>query len=152
MDAIVLFSHGSVLCGAERNLVEMAARLRERGAASIVEVGFLNYTEPTFLEAVDRCVTRGATRILVAPYFLISGKFVKQDLPGQIDQARARHPEIAFLVAGVIGDHPAMAEAVLAAAAHARPPHEWRAAAQEATRWCRQNPKCPLHQTEGCRA
>lgn len=152
MDAIVLFSHGSVLCGAERNLIEMATRLRDRGAAPIVEVGFLNYTDPTFLEAVDRCVEQGAARILVAPYFLIEGKFVKQDLPGQIEQARARHPEIIFAVAGVIGDHPAMADAILASAMHAKQPGEWRVAAREATRFCRQHPKCPLHQTEGCRA
>src|SRR5207253_2121682 len=40
MDALILFSHGSVLCGAGQALDEHAARLRERGDFGIVEIGY----------------------------------------------------------------------------------------------------------------
>lgn len=152
MEAILLFSHGSVLCGAERNLLEMAARMRARGDAGIVEVGFLNYTEPELLAAVDRCVEQGATRIVIAPYFLVSGKFVVHDLPAKIAEAKERHPSIDFVTADVIGFHPALADAILASAASARAPHEWRDEAKHAAERCRQHPKCPLYKSEVCRA
>ena len=152
MDAILLFSHGSVLCGAERNLLERAARMRARGDARIVEVGFLNYTEPEFLAAVGRCVAQGATRIVVAPYFLVSGKFVVDELPAKIAEARERHPSVDFVTADVIGFHPALADAILASADSARAPHEWRGEAQHAAEHCREHPKCPLYRSEVCRA
>ncbi|HYH09146.1 MAG TPA: sirohydrochlorin chelatase [Thermoanaerobaculia bacterium] len=121
MDAILLFSHGSVVGGIERNLLDMAARMRRRGDAAIVEIGFLNYTEPRFPLAIQRCIDQGATRIIVAPYFLVAGKFVVEDLPRAIESVRAQHPSIAFVVADVIGFHPALADAILTSARDANP-------------------------------
>ena len=152
LDAIILFSHGSVLCGAERSLLDLARRMRGRDDAGIVEVGFLNYNEPSFPTAVQRCVDQGATRILIAPYFLIAGRFVVRDLPEEIERSRAQHPEITFVTAGVIGFHPALAEAVLASASAARPPAEWLEAWAGAAELCRDDPKCPMHGHPLCRA
>ena len=152
VDAIIVFSHGSVLCGAERNLLALAQRMRDRGDAAIVEVGFLNYTEPSFAVAVDRCVAQGATRIVIAPYFLISGKFVVQDLPKVIEEARAKHGGVAFATAGVIGFHEEMADAILASAAGAREPGAWLDDMTDNSDWCRENPKCPLYGSRVCRA
>jgi sirohydrochlorin ferrochelatase len=151
VEAILLFSHGSVLCGAERNLLELAARMRERGDAPIVEVGFLNYTEPLFATAVTRCVAQGATRIAIAPYFLVSGKFVVDELPAVIEAARAEHPSVEFAIGEVIGFHPALADAILASAAAARPVAAWREELRVAGESCRENPKCPLHGSAVCK-
>ncbi|HLK56589.1 MAG TPA: CbiX/SirB N-terminal domain-containing protein, partial [Chthonomonadaceae bacterium] len=87
MDAVILFSHGSVLCGSGVALDAHADRLRARGIAPIVTVGYLNYSEPPFLQAVAQCVAQGATRIIVAPYFLVPGYFVKVDLPKSVAAA-----------------------------------------------------------------
>ena len=88
-DAIILFSHGSVLCGAGQNLLELARYMRERGNAPTVEPGYLNYSEPRFEETFRQCVAQGATRITIVPYFLVAGKFVKDDLPQQIAAMQA---------------------------------------------------------------
>lgn len=151
MQAILLFSHGSVLCGAERNLLELAGRMRERGEAPIVEVAFLNYTEPTFEQAVERCLAAGARRIVVAPYFLIAGKFVTEDLARVVERERARHPSIEIAVAEVIGFHESLADAVLASASEARAPREWAAELRGAAAYCREHPKCPLYGSDVCR-
>lgn len=151
MEAILLFSHGSILCGAERNLIEVAAAMRERGDAPIVEVGFLNYSEPLFGDAVARCIAQGATRLVIAPWFLIAGKFVLEDLPSTIAEAQAMHPEVEFTVADVIGFHPLLADAVLSAAESARSPEDWRAS-PDAFAWCRESPRCPLYRSDECRA
>ena len=149
--AILLFSHGSVLCGAEQNLLEVAATMKEAGDAPIVEVGFLNYSEPLFASAVSACVEQGATSIVIAPWFLIAGKFVVQDLPAAIASVREAYPDVDFSIADVIGFHPAIAEAVIASAGTARDPRDWTFVGDN-TRWCRKNPRCPLYGEEGCLA
>jgi sirohydrochlorin ferrochelatase len=151
VDAILLFSHGSVLCGAERNLLELASRMRERGDAPIVEVGFLNYTEPSFASAVASCIEQGATRIVIAPYFLVAGKFVVEDLPAQIDAARSANPSIDFATAEVIGFHESLADAILDSAQRAQPPQVWRDDLSTAATFCREHPKCPLYGAPPCR-
>src|SRR5919202_5974049 len=144
-DAIILFSHGSLLCGAGETLRELAERMRVRGDAPIVEVGYLNYSEPTFETAFERCVAAGARRITIAPYFLVAGKFVKVDLPRKIAAVRARYPEVDVRVAAAMGFHPRLADALLACAERAAPPSEWGRTLQDAAQFCRADLRCPLY-------
>lgn len=152
MDAILIFSHGSVLCGAEANLLEIGARLQEGGRAPIVEIGFLNYSEPDYDTAVDRCVAAGADRIIIAPYFLVAGRFVTQDLPPRIAASQERHPTVRFVVAAPLGFHEALVEAVLSRAADGHPPARFRPEVEEIARFCRRSPLCPLYMAPGCLA
>jgi sirohydrochlorin cobaltochelatase len=150
MDAIILFSHGSLLCGAGEALAAHAARLRATGEYVLVEPGYMNYSEPAFLDAVARCATAGASRIITAPYFLAPGYFVGKCLPEHVAGARADYPEIDFVVAEAIGDHPALADAILACAADTLGPGEWRADLAAAARSCLARPECPLYGTPDC--
>lgn len=152
MEAILLFSHGSVLCGAGENLFQLAQRMRERGDAPIVEVGYLNYSDPDFDAAVERCVAQGATRIIIAPYFLVAGKFVVVDLPRRIAAAQARYPDVPFVVADAMRAHPRLVDAVLSAATRTQAPSAWRDTAAQAEQFCRDLPQCPRYGTEACPA
>lgn len=151
-DAIILFSHGSVLCGAGQNLLDLAASMQQRGDAPIVEVGYLNYTEPLFPAAFQRCVERGATAITVVPYFLVAGKFVKEDLPGFIEAAQRDYPQINVRVADAIRFHPTLADALLSCASRAQQPSVWRDTKAQVATFCRANPRCPLYGTDDCPA
>lgn len=155
MNAILLFSHGSVLCGAGENLKALAARLQAqsdpaRGDAEIVEVGYLNYSEPFFESAFEKCVQRGATQITVAPYFLVEGKFVKVDLPPHIEAMKARFPEVRVLVAEAMRFHPTLAQALLNCAERAISPSQWRDHLKTAPQFCRASEECPLFGTPRC--
>jgi sirohydrochlorin cobaltochelatase len=151
-EAIILFSHGSVLCGAGQNLAELAARMQVRGDASIVDVGYLNYTDPRFPDTVRRCVERGATRIIVVPYFLVAGKFVKDDLPAFVTAAQQEFPEVEFRVAEAIRFHPTLVDAMLACAERATEPSVWRDTKTQAAAFCRASSRCPLYGTDDCPA
>ncbi|AXA36719.1 MAG: hypothetical protein D6691_01065 [Candidatus Hydrogenedentota bacterium] len=148
--ALVLLSHGSLLCGAGQALDEHVGRLRKMGEWLCVEAGFLNYTSPHFLEAVRRCVERGAKMIVVQPYFLVAGKFVTEDLPEQIAQARAEFPDLEFVIGEPIGFDAMLADAILELAAQPRPPQQWRDDLLRAPDYCTRNPECPLYGTEHC--
>jgi sirohydrochlorin ferrochelatase len=152
MRAIILFSHGSVLCGAGEALFDLARRMEARGDAPIVEAGFLNYSEPPFEAAFERCVERGATHIVIAPYFLVAGYFVKVSLPPKIEAMRARFPHVEVQVAEAMKRHELLAQAILNCAERAQEPSKWRDLLEDAPRFCRDNPQCPLHGTPKCPA
>lgn len=152
MDAIILFSHGSVLCGAGQNLLELSARMRERGDATLVEPGYLNYSEPRFVETFASVVARGATRVTVVPYFLVAGKFVREDLPDQLAAVQRRFPDVEVHVAEAIRFHPLLVDALLACAERAQPPAAWRDTKAQVAAHCRSVPSCPLYGSADCPA
>jgi len=151
-DAILLFSHGSVLCGAGENLRRLAERMRMRGDAPTVEAGYLNYSAPLFEDAFEKCVAAGATRVTIAPYFLVAGYFVKECLAPKIKAARERYPSIEVRLAEALRFHPALADALFSCAARAAPPAAWRGLLNTASQFCRSNPQCPLYGGERCPA
>jgi sirohydrochlorin ferrochelatase len=152
MEAIVLFSHGSVLCGAEQNVLDIARSMEARGDAHVVRAGFLNYSTPTFEEAIEECVSLGATEIRIAPYFLVEGKFVVEDLPGRIEHVRKLHPSVNIAAGRAIVDHELLVDALLEVAKESHETTHWRLQAQQAERFCRDAPRCPLYATPRCPA
>ena len=118
----------------------------------MVRVGFLNFSDPRFGEAFDECVSLGATRILVVPYFLVAGYFVKVELPKVLSPARERHPQIEVLVAEAMRDHRVLEDALIACAQRAQPPAQWRRLLDSAPQWCRAEAACPLFSTPRCPA
>ncbi|MBX7247204.1 MAG: CbiX/SirB N-terminal domain-containing protein [Candidatus Sumerlaeaceae bacterium] len=148
--ALILFSHGSLLCGAGETLREHAERLRATEEYLAVEYGYLNYSLPSFEEAAERCAAAGAVQIVVVPYFLVSGKFVREDLPPRIEAARREHPQIEFILAEPLGFHEEMTAAVLEMAAMARPPEHWRHDMLAAPDFCAHRPDCPLFGSPIC--
>ena len=150
MDGLILFSHGSLLCGAGEALEEHALRLRSSGEWPIVEIGYLNYSDPTFAEAVARCYEQSANRIVVLPFFLIPGYFVTKSLPEQVQAAQAKYPDLEFRVADAIGFDPALADMLIAAALEPLGPDKWRDDLAAAARNCRARLDCPLFNTPKC--
>ena len=150
MDALILFSHGSLLCGAGEALDAHAGRLRRRGDYKIVEVGYMNYSVPTFPEAVARCHEAGATRIVVLPFFLVPGYFVSKSLPEHVDAVRPHYPDLEFVIADAIGYDERLADALIESAKHPLGPDAWRDDLTAAARGCRANPECPLYATPNC--
>ncbi len=147
---VVLFSHGSLLCGSEQALWQHAARLKERNICEIIEPGFLNYNKPSFASGVARAVEQGATTIVVAPYFLAPGKFVSHDLPLAIADEQSRHSQVNFIVAQPLGYDERLATAVLQSAVKASSQAYWRLDLETAPAYCRYEQVCPLYESAQC--
>jgi sirohydrochlorin cobaltochelatase len=113
MRAVVLVGHGSLRPDAGAAMIRVAERAQAAGVAPIVCAGFLNYSQPTFGEALARCVMAGAADVIVQPYFLVPGKFVRDDLMRLAEAGRAAHPGVRIQVAQPFGDHPALAQLLL---------------------------------------
>jgi sirohydrochlorin cobaltochelatase len=128
MRAVILVGHGSLLRGSGAAMIRLAARAREQHIAPYVAAGFLNYSRPAFGDVLAHAVERGATDVIVQPYFLVPGWFVSRALPPALDACRAMHPQVALRVARPLEDHPALAEILLRRARAATPDLAGRAA------------------------
>ncbi len=102
-------------------MIRLAALLRKEGHFPIATAGFLNFSQPTFMDAVARCVRKGATAIFVQPYFLISGYYVTNGIPKLVEEAKRTYPHITFHVAAAFDFHPALLELTLRRAQEADP-------------------------------
>ena len=104
--AVLLIAHGSRHPAANDDLHRLAARLAERGEYPIVEPSFLELAEPDIQAGGDRCVARGATRVLMVPYFLSAGVHLLRDLAAARETLGLRHPGVTFRLGQALGPDP----------------------------------------------
>jgi sirohydrochlorin ferrochelatase len=115
---LVVVDHGSRRQESNHMLERMAEMIAEAVDYPIVEPAHMELAEPSIQTAFDRCVERGATMIVVSPYFLLPGKHWDEDIPALTAEAAARHPDVPFLVTAPLGLHPGMAGVVASRVAH----------------------------------
>ena len=104
--AVLLIAHGSRHAPANEDLILMAGRIAEAGEYRIVEPAFLELAEPDIAKGGARCVERGATLVLMIPYFLSSGVHLIRDLTAARDDLIARHPSVEFRLGPPLGPGP----------------------------------------------
>src|SRR5689334_1949321 len=104
-DGIIIVDHGSRREQSNRMLEEVAAlfarRFEER--YEIVEPAHMELAEPSIATAYAKCVERGATRVIVCPFFLGPGKHWTQDIPRLTAEAAATHPGTRYHVTQPLG-------------------------------------------------
>jgi sirohydrochlorin ferrochelatase len=141
---IVIVDHGSRRAESNQMLLQMVAIFEALGLYRIVEPAHMELAEPSIDVAFDRCVERGATVVVVHPYFLLPGRHWDQDIPALAAAAAARHPGLTYLVTAPLGLHPLMAqimrERIEHCLAHAT-------AAADACDLCAGTNRCRLHQS-----
>ena len=72
----------------------------------------MEIAEPTIADAVKKCVSAGASTIIVAPYFLSRGRHIQEDIPALVAAAQTQHPQVKCIVADPIGLDPLMAQLI----------------------------------------
>ncbi len=105
MRAIVLVDHGSREEPANAQLEQVASLLRGRLAGVAVRTAHLQLASPSLEEAVDACVTDGASEVVIAPYFLAPGRHATADITRAIVALEARHPGVVLRSAAPLGVH-----------------------------------------------
>jgi sirohydrochlorin ferrochelatase len=110
--AVLLIAHGSRQEAANRDLSDLVKRLEAAGQYTIVEGCFLELAEPDIPTGGERCVARGARRVLLIPYFLSAGTHLEHDLTAARDELKSRHPEVLFQLGAPLGPHPLLDQLV----------------------------------------
>jgi len=110
---LVIFAHGSSVASANEAVRAVAGRVAQQGGFELVESAFLEQGSPDLAGAVARLAARGATRILVTPYFLTLGLHLQRDLPRIVADVSRIQKGVEIRVTPPLDGHPAMAQALI---------------------------------------
>jgi len=90
---------------ANSNIPKLARMLREGMGFGWAEVAFSGVAHPRVDAALTRAARLGFRRIIVFPYFLVTGVLVKR-IYAQTEEVARLFPEIEFVKALYLRDHP----------------------------------------------
>jgi len=95
---------------ANSNVAKVMRMLWEGFGFGWGETSYSGVTFPLVEPGLEHAAKLGYRRIVVFPYFLFTGILVKR-IYSYTDMVAARHPEIEFVKAGYLNDHPAVMDA-----------------------------------------
>jgi sirohydrochlorin ferrochelatase len=102
-EAIILLGHGSRVPDAASNMQKTAGRLKEKHGYAMVEICFMSRLGPHFPEVFAHCVSMGATKVLVIPYFLHMGLHLLLDIPKMMQQEARKYPQVELVLGKGLG-------------------------------------------------
>jgi sirohydrochlorin ferrochelatase len=115
---VIVVDHGSRREESNALLLDVVRSFVDATRMPIVEPAHMELAEPSIATAFKRCVARGATTVVVFPYFLLPGRHWHDDIPRLAAAAAKNHPGISYLVTAPFGLHPLMAEVMQQRIAH----------------------------------
>lgn len=105
---VVIVDHGSRKAASNDMLLAAVEQFRLSAGHTIVEPAHMELAQPDVATAFDRCVSQGATRVVIFPYFLSPGRHWSEDIPALAAAAAQRHPEVSWIVTAPFGLHSGM--------------------------------------------
>jgi sirohydrochlorin ferrochelatase len=105
MEAILYICHGSRVKKACEQAITFIKKCMAQSPVSIQEFCFLELASPTIEEAYEKCVQRGADKIIVLPVFLLTAVHAKEDIPKELERIRKRFPHVEMVYGRPIGVH-----------------------------------------------
>ena len=113
-NGLILYVHGARDPRWAEPFTRLRDRIAERSPALPVAVAFLEHMSPDLAQAATEIAARGADRIRVVPMFFGRGGHLREDLPRQIEAARARVPGIVLELTEAAGESDAVQNALAA--------------------------------------
>jgi sirohydrochlorin ferrochelatase len=110
---IAIFAHGSSVASANDSVRAVAEQVARQGGFDLVQAAFLEQGTPDLAGAVALLAARGATRILVVPYFLTLGLHLQRDLPRIVADIARIQSNVEIRVTPPLDGHPAMAQVLI---------------------------------------
>ncbi len=114
MRHLLLVAHGS-----RREASNDEVRLLSIKMASLdhgfdaVDCAFLELAEPLIPDGIRQAIAKGATEVIVLPYFLSAGRHVVTDVPAEVDSVRAEFPDVRMTLAPYLGSADSIASLLL---------------------------------------
>lgn len=106
---LVVIGRGASDPDANGNVAKIARLLQEGMGFGWLEVGYSGVTFPLVEPCLEHASKLGYKRVIVFPYFLFSGILIDR-IYGFTDQVALAHPDIEFVKAPYLGDHPKVLE------------------------------------------
>ncbi|MEM9520610.1 MAG: sirohydrochlorin chelatase [Actinomycetota bacterium] len=109
-EGLLLVGHGSRCMISEAQMHEIGDHVAASLPDVVVEVGFLEMTNPPAGVVLDAMVARGCKRIVILPLMLLAASHAKSDVPAIVVEGRLRHPGVEIHFGSPFGVVPEMVE------------------------------------------
>lgn len=80
-ETLLLVGHGSKLPYSKQLVLDVAEKVKARNEFENVEIGLMEFNEPTIPDALKKIIEGGSKRIIVVPVFLAPGTHTEKDIP-----------------------------------------------------------------------
>jgi uroporphyrin-III C-methyltransferase len=102
---ILVVGHGSRRQEANEDVCEATRQIARRGPFACVEPAFLEIVSPTIAEGFGTLVGRGASHVIIHPYFLSPGRHTRGDIPLAVNAAASQHPGVTYQITEPLAAH-----------------------------------------------
>ena len=105
---LLMVGHGTRNPKGRQDLIDFGTIYHQLDPSRPVIPCFLELTEPNIQVGIDQCIEQGYTDISVLPILLFAARHNKFDVTGELDRAKARHPQVTFHYGRHFGITPAI--------------------------------------------
>ena len=109
---LLVIGRGTSDPDANGNIAKLARMMWEGLGVARAEIAFSGIAKPTIAEGLAHAARQGYPRVIVFPYFLFTGVLVKR-IYRLTEEAAREHPDVEFLAAPYLADHPLVVETVV---------------------------------------
>ena len=81
--ALIIVAHGSRKSSSNEEVKALGEKVKflQDKRYALVMTAFLEFATPSLEESILSCVDKGASEVVILPYFLASGNHVTRDIP-----------------------------------------------------------------------
>ncbi|MFE8701407.1 sirohydrochlorin chelatase [Cytobacillus sp. FJAT-54145] len=110
MQSIIFIGHGSRAPKGTELFVKFISEVIEKVEIPIKEYCFFERYEPNLDQAIESCITKGGTEIIVVPVLLLPGVQTNVEIPEILKKWKQKYPEMKIKFGEPMGNNPIMAD------------------------------------------
>jgi sirohydrochlorin cobaltochelatase len=80
-ETLLLVGHGSKLPYSKQLITDIAEKVKAQNKFENIEIGLMEFNEPSIPTALKKIIADGTKRIIVVPVFLAPGTHTEKDIP-----------------------------------------------------------------------
>ncbi len=109
---LILIAHGSKDPRWRAPFEKLEKALKLDLGENGVYLSYLDFAEPTLMDAARKAVKGDARKIRVLPLFMAGGAHVDQDIPPMVSKVKSEFPHVHVELLEPIGEHPQFAKLI----------------------------------------
>ncbi len=113
MTGILLLAHGSREGDTEKTMRQITDYVRQGLVGALVEEAYLQFRDKNLEKGLKSLIEKGATDIKVIPYFLFEGVHIKEDIPAELREFTASHPNVKITMGKTLGADRRLADIII---------------------------------------
>lgn len=113
MLGILLLAHGSRESDTEKTMSQITEYVQAEMKEVLIEEAYMQFRNVNIEKGLENLIALGADDIKVIPYFLFEGVHIKEDIPAELKEFSAKHPNIKVSLGKSLGADKRLADIVV---------------------------------------